>query len=130
MAQITRFAETLLEHDETEPESIRLFRKLAESEDIRILLGDFFLELAASETEDRESPHADLLRRMIGGRTPDCESQLEILAKNLDLLRQYDIGKAARARFIRRAGEAGPYEQKPADKTRCQNIARTGENKK
>lgn len=45
MAQITRFAEKLLEHNETEPESIRLFRKLAEGEDIRILLGDFFCAL-------------------------------------------------------------------------------------
>lgn len=122
MAQITRFAEKLLEHNETEPESIRLFRKLAEGEDIRILLGEFFLGLAASEPEDRENPHTDLLRRMIGARSPECESQLEILAKNLDLLRQYDIGRAARARFIRKAGETGNYGQNLADKLRCQKI--------
>lgn len=122
MAQITRFAEKLLEHNETEPESIRMFRKIAESEDIRILLGDFFLALAAGEPEDKEKPHEDLLRRMIGARNPACESQLENLAKNLDLLRQYDLGKAAKARFRKMAGHEIPdYANKPG------HTAKTGE---
>lgn len=127
MAQITHFAEKLLEHSEAEPESIRLFRKIAEGEDIRILLGDFFLALAAGEPADKETPHEDLLRRMIGARTPACESQLENLAKNLDLLRQYDFGKAAQARFRKLARNAARDNAIPEYGRKRGNTAKTGE---
>ncbi len=100
MATITPFRKYALQNaasvPEQEPEDIRLFRKIAESEDIRILLGNFFLKLAASESSRVDTPHADLLDRMLAGRDISCTEQLRILVKNLDMLRIYDIGTEMR----------------------------------
>lgn len=104
MAHITHFARKLLEPGDREPESARMFRKIADSEEARILLGDFFLRLAASEPVKNRTPHADLLRRMLGEREVAGEAQLENLAHDLDLLREYDLAMAERERFLQGRG--------------------------
>lgn len=111
MARISSFSSALIERSDEEPVSIGLFRKMARSEEIRLLLGDFFLRLAANEPADRETPHQDLLRRMLGAREMACNEQLSILAKNLDLLRNYDLGSEARRNFPGMARKTSPGQE-------------------
>lgn len=99
MAKISSFREMALncvEPSEKEPDSIRMFRRLLESEEVRLLLGDFFLRIAANEPQNQTHPHRDLFRRMVGDREFACNLQIMNLADNLDLLREYDTGIAKR----------------------------------
>lgn len=95
MAIISPFRRPINETKEPAPVELALFRKLAASEDIRLLLGSYFLKLAESEPKSVRHPHLDLLTRMAAGRTLGCDAQLRILAKNLYLLRDYDNQKAS-----------------------------------
>lgn len=105
MAHITHFARKLVGAGDREPEEARMFRKIADSEEARILLGDFFLRLAASEPAKNRAPHADLLRRMLGDRELAGEDQVKNLAHNLDLLREYDLAMAEREKFLQSRGK-------------------------
>lgn len=82
---------------------------MARSEEVRILLGDFFLQIAADEPSEKKTPHADLLRKMLGGHDLACSDQLLILAGNLDLLRAYDASE--RGKF----SPASPESQNDGD---------------
>ena len=97
MAVITPFRKNDDENVNKEPDKkeLAMFRKLAKSEDIRLLLGSYFLKLAASEPQNVTHPHLELLTRMAGGRSLACDAQLRILAMNLDLLRKHDREKAS-----------------------------------
>ena len=106
MAHITHFARKLVDDGGREPESARMFRRIADSEEARILLGDFFLRLAASEPAKNRAPHADLLRRMLGDREVAGMAQVEHLAHDLDLLREYDLAMAEREKFLQSRGAA------------------------
>lgn len=97
MAVITPFHKIGDQNAAAEPDEkeLAMFRKLAESEDIRLLLGSYFLKLAATEDKNVAHPHLEVLTRMAGGRSLACDAQLRLLAMNLDLLRKHDLEKAS-----------------------------------
>lgn len=96
----------LLDAPEDEPESIRQFRLLAESLDIRILLGEIFLKLAQTDNSDNEHVHYEALERMANGRDFPGIDQARILMRNLDLLRCYDQTRQRRE-YWRQIAKAG-----------------------
>lgn len=61
---------------------------LVESDETRMIFGNLFLQIAASEPPENETPHESLLRRMLGPKEMDDKAPAMFCAKSLDLLRQ------------------------------------------
>lgn len=99
MARIIQFAQALLEEPAQEPESVAQMRKLANSEDVRLLLGDFLLRAAAAEPATEEKPHERLLDKIVGAKEVPGEEQVRILMANMDELRFYDLAVERKERF-------------------------------
>lgn len=78
---------------EGESEEMKLLRAMADSEDVRILIGDVFMRIAANAPEKNRAPYTALLLKLVGNNEEQCEMSLRLLMSKLDRLRSYELMK-------------------------------------
>lgn len=90
---------------EGESEEMKLLRAMADSEDVRILIGDVFMRIAASAPENNRTPYSSLLQKLICNHDEQCDISLRLFMSKLDRLRAYELMKQRLVK--RRDGDQG-----------------------